>query len=106
MELELPQVSLLSLNENQRTIVSLVLDTLYNFVEIPQGYHPLQLVVSGTAGTGKSYVIKLPSEVSAASVCSQRCNTGDNPDGEFYLPCSRQDGSQFFRNTNRSKVLQ
>ena len=58
VDLELPQVSPLSLNENQRTIVSLVLLTLYNFVENPQDYHPLRLVVSGTAGTGKSYVIK------------------------------------------------
>ena len=58
VDLELPQVSPLSLNENQRAIVSLVLYTLYNFVENPQDYHPLRLVVSGTAGTGKSYVIK------------------------------------------------
>ena len=53
--LELPQVSPFSLNENQRAIVSLVLHTLYNFVENRQGYRPLRL---GTAGTGKSYVIK------------------------------------------------
>ena len=38
--------------------MSLVLHTLYSFVENPQDYHPLRLVVSGTAGTGKSYVIK------------------------------------------------
>ena len=56
--LELPQVSLFSLNENQRAIVSLVLHTLYNFVENQPDYRPLRLVVSGTAGTGKSYVIK------------------------------------------------
>ena len=57
-DLELPQVSLLSLNENQRAIVSLVLHTLYNFLENREDYHLLRLVVSGTAGTGKSYVIK------------------------------------------------
>ena len=57
-ELDLPQVSPLSLNENQKAIVSLVLHSLYNFVEHTGYYHPLQLVVSGTAGTGKSYVIK------------------------------------------------
>ena len=56
--LELPQVSPFSLNENQRAIVSLVLYTLYNFVENRPDYHPLRLVVSGTAGSGKSYVIK------------------------------------------------
>ncbi|XP_068720423.1 ATP-dependent DNA helicase PIF6-like [Montipora capricornis] len=57
-DLELPQVSLSSLNENQRAIVSLVLHTLYNFVENQEHYHPLRLVVSGTVGTGKSYVIR------------------------------------------------
>ena len=57
-DLELPQMSLLSLNENQRAIVSLVLHTLYNFLENREDYHPLRLVVSGTAGTGKTYVIK------------------------------------------------
>ena len=57
-DLDLPQVCPLSLNENQKAIVSLVLHTLYNFVENTEYYHPLRLIVSGTAGTGKSYVIK------------------------------------------------
>ena len=57
-DLDLPQVSPLSLNENQKVIVGLVLHTLYNFVENTEYYHPLRLVVSGTAGTGKSYVTK------------------------------------------------
>ena len=57
-DLDLPQVCPLSLNENQKAIVSLVLLALYNFVENTEYYHPLRLVVSGTAGTGKSYVIK------------------------------------------------
>ena len=55
---ELPQVCPLSLNENHKAIVSLVLHTLYNFVENNEYYYPLRLVVSGTAGKGKSYVIK------------------------------------------------
>ena len=38
--------------------MSLVLHTLYNFVENRPDYHPLRLVVSGSAGTGNSYVIK------------------------------------------------
>ena len=41
VDLELPPVSPLSLNENRRAIVSLVLYTLFNFVENPQDYHPL-----------------------------------------------------------------
>ena len=58
VELELPDVSPLSLNDNQRALVILVLHTLYKFVENELDYRPLRLVVSGTAGTGKSYVIK------------------------------------------------
>ena len=38
--------------------MSLVLHTLYNFLENNEYYYPLLLVVSGTAGKGKSYVIK------------------------------------------------
>lgn len=55
--LPLPDVNPLTLNEEQRSIVALVLYTLYNFIESTEDYHPL-LVVSGTGGTGKSYVIK------------------------------------------------
>ena len=57
-DVELPDVCPSTLNEEQRSIVSLVLYTLYNFVESPDNYLPLRLVVSGTGGTGKSYVIK------------------------------------------------
>ena len=52
--LELPDVSPLTLNDNQRALVILVLHTLYKFVEDELDYRPLRLVVSGTAGTGKS----------------------------------------------------
>ena len=38
--------------------MGLVLYTLYNFAENTEYYLPLRLAVSGTAGTGKSYVIK------------------------------------------------
>ena len=52
------QVSVLSLNVSRKAAVSLVLHTLQNFIEDLQDNHPFRLVVSGTAGTGKSYVIK------------------------------------------------
>ena len=50
----------------RKLIVILVLHTLYSFVENELDYRPLRLVVSGTAGTGKSYF--MPSEASAAIV--------------------------------------
>ena len=40
--------------------MGLTLHTLFNFVENTEYYHPLLLIVSGTAGTGKSYIIKCP----------------------------------------------
>ena len=57
-DLDLRQVCPLTLNESQKAIVSLVLNTLYNFVENTEYYHPLRIVVSETAGTGKSFVLK------------------------------------------------
>ena len=55
---ELTDVSLSTLKDNHRALVILVLHTLYTFFENELNYHPLQLLVSGTAGTGKSYVTK------------------------------------------------
>ncbi len=52
VDLELPHVPPLFLNENERVIVSLVLHTLYNLIENQQDYHLLRLVVSGTSETG------------------------------------------------------
>ena len=54
----LPDVDISTLNDEQKSIVSLVLHTLYKYMENPNNYTPLRLVVSGTGGTGKSYVIK------------------------------------------------
>ena len=105
-DLELPQVSLLSLNENQRAIVSLVLHTLYNFLESREDYHHLRLVVSGTAGTGKSYVIKCLQRLVWQVVGVNDAIQVINPNGECCLCCSRQDSSQLFRNPNWWKVLQ
>ncbi|EDO35599.1 predicted protein, partial [Nematostella vectensis] len=57
-ELMLPDVSPITLNEEQRSIVSLILLTLKKYLEQADDYVPLRLVVSGTGGTGKSYMIK------------------------------------------------
>ena len=47
------------LNEDYcRTMLLLHWPNWFDFLENREDYHPLRLVVSGTAGTGKSYVIK------------------------------------------------
>ncbi|EDO35707.1 predicted protein [Nematostella vectensis] len=52
-ELILPDVSPLTLNEEQRSIVSLILVTLQKYLQQAEDYVPLRLVVSGTGGTGE-----------------------------------------------------
>ena len=57
-DLQLPEVELNSLNSEQKFAFNCIMDTLYNFIEDPASYTPLRMVISGTAGTGKSYLIK------------------------------------------------
>ena len=56
--LQLPEAELNSLNTEQKFAFNCIMDTLYNFIENPATYTPLRMVISGTAGTGKSYLIK------------------------------------------------
>ena len=91
VDLELPDVSPLTLNDSQRALVILVLHTLYKFVENELDYHPLRLVVSGTAGTGESYVIKcLQKLVRQLFGKNDAVQVITNyPNWEFCLSCSR-----------------
>ena len=89
VDLELPDVSPLTLNDNQRALVILVLYTLYKYVENELDYRPLRLVVSGTAGTGKSYVIKCLQKLVRQLFGKNDAVQVITPDWEFWLSCSR-----------------
>ena len=56
--LDIPDVDITLLNEDQTFAFNIVIETpLMNFINQEQ-YKPLRLVVTGTAGSGKSYLIK------------------------------------------------
>ena len=54
----LDQVSPYSLNNEQKLAFNIVMQTLIQFKEKPSSVQPLRLIVSGTAGSGKSFLIK------------------------------------------------
>lgn len=56
--LQIPNVYVQRLNTEQRFAFNIVLKTLGDYFEKTDNYKPLRMVVSGTAGSGKSYLIK------------------------------------------------
>ena len=54
----LPDVDVLTLNEDQKKAYTIVMDRLIKYKENPNECSPLRLNISGTAGSGKSYLIK------------------------------------------------
>ena len=58
LPLKLPDVTISSLNKEQKFAYNLVMNTLINYIEDPDNFSPLRLIVAGTAGSGKSFLIK------------------------------------------------
>ena len=56
--LDLPDVNIDTLNTEQRLAFDIVMNTLFQFTSSSEQYTPLRLIVAGTAGSGKSYLIK------------------------------------------------
>ena len=58
-ECTLPEINLLTANELQRTIIGINLQRLLQVADgtLPSETQPLRLLIQGTAGTGKTYVI-------------------------------------------------
>ena len=54
----LPNIDVNSLNEDQRFAFSLVMETLIKYQENPVGVEKLRVIISVTAGSGKSYLIQ------------------------------------------------
>ena len=53
-----PNMSPNSLNKEQKFAFSLIMETLIKYQENPSSVEPLRLIISGTAGSGKSHLIK------------------------------------------------
>ncbi len=58
VDLEIVEVDVTSLNEEQTFAFNIVMKTLQDYVEHQENFQPLRLIVAGTAGSGKSYLIK------------------------------------------------
>lgn len=54
----IPNADCTKLNEKQQLAFNLVMQTIFNYVDIPHSADPLRLVVAGAAGSGKSYLIQ------------------------------------------------
>jgi predicted GTPase len=57
-ELSLPDVNISSLNVEQKFAFNLVMKTLIKYENNSTDFTPLRLIVAGSAGCGKSYLIK------------------------------------------------
>ena len=58
LPLKLPDVTISTLNKDQKFAYNLVMNTLFSYIEDPNNFPHLRMVVAGTAGSGKSYLIK------------------------------------------------
>ena len=56
--LKIPTVNLKCMNEDQSLAFRIIMKTLSNFSNKSDKYSPLRMVVSGSAGSGKSFLIK------------------------------------------------
>ena len=58
VELLLPEVSISDMNREQRFTFNIIMETLLNYRRNTDDYLPLRMIVAGTAGSGRSFLIK------------------------------------------------
>ena len=56
--LDIPNIDVESLNQEQLMAYNIVFKTLHLFISNNDDFEPLRMVITGTAGSGKSYLIK------------------------------------------------
>jgi pantothenate kinase-related protein Tda10 len=56
--LDIPNVDITKMNRDQQFAFQIPFKTIQTFIENPTNYEPLRMIVSGSAGSGKSYLIK------------------------------------------------
>ena len=81
--LNIPEVDISNMNSDQRFAFNIVLKTIQNYLNKQDNFIPLRMIVSGTAGSGKSYLIKCLVKVIRTIFASKRsvqvlCPTGNS----------------------------
>ena len=57
-KLDIPLVDVLKMNNDQKFAFNIVMKTIQNYINKSDQFEPLRMIVSGTAGSGKSFLIK------------------------------------------------
>jgi GTPase SAR1 family protein len=57
-ELSLPKNYVSSLNSDQNLLFNIIMKTLFEYKNQDPCFRPLRLIIAGTAGYGKTYLIK------------------------------------------------
>jgi hypothetical protein len=82
-DLDIPNVDITKMNRDTKFAFQIALKTIQTFIENPTNYEPLRMIVSGTAGSGKSYRIKCLVKA-VRTICSSNravqvlCPTGNS----------------------------
>jgi hypothetical protein len=81
--LNIPEVDISNMNSDQRFAFNIVLKTIQNYLNEQDNFISLRMIVSGTAGSGKSYLIKCLVKVIRTIFASKRsvqvlCPTGNS----------------------------
>lgn len=82
-DLDIPNVDITKMNRDQQFAFQIALKTIQTIIEHPTNYEPLRMIVSGTAGSGKSYLIKCLVKAVRTILSSNRavqvlCPTGNS----------------------------
>ncbi|XP_021343371.1 ATP-dependent DNA helicase PIF1-like [Mizuhopecten yessoensis] len=56
--LQIPEVDLTNMNQDQLMAFNITMKTLNSFIDEDKDFKPLRMIVSGTVGSGKSFLIK------------------------------------------------
>jgi hypothetical protein len=81
--LSIPDVDLSKMNSDQKFAIDIVLKWIHNYIENPDELEPLRMIVSSTAGSGKSFLIKcivkaIITILSSNEVVQVLCPTGSS----------------------------
>ena len=81
--LSIPDVDFSKMNSDQKFAFDIVLKWIHNYIENPDEFEPLRMIVLSTAGSGKSFLIKcivkaIITILSSNKVVQVLCPTGSS----------------------------